>query len=35
MPRFKQVNAKFEFSPEEILMFYVMPSEFLKKKFKD
>ena len=35
MKNFKINEAKFEFTPEEIIMFYVQPSEFLKNKFKD
>lgn len=35
MSKFKKVEKKYEFTPEEIIMFYVQPSEFLKNKFKD
>ena len=35
MSRLKKVDAKLEFSPKEIIKFYVQPSEFLKKKFKE
>ena len=35
MSRFKKMDEKFEFTPEEIIMFYVQPSDFLKKKFND
>jgi hypothetical protein len=27
--RFKKMHEKFEFSPEEIIMFYVKPRDFL------
>jgi hypothetical protein len=34
--KFKKLqDKKFEFSPEEIIMFYVKPRDFLQKKFKD
>jgi hypothetical protein len=33
--KFKKMQHKFEFSPEEIIMFYVKPRDFLQKKFKD
>ena len=29
----KKLNSKLEFTPEEIIMYYVKPSEFLKKRF--
>lgn len=35
MSKLNKFYAKFEFSPEEIIMFYVQPGEFLKKKFND
>ena len=35
MLKFKKSDVNFEFSPEEIIKFYVQPSEFLKKKFND
>ena len=35
MSKFKKIDRKLEFSPEEIIRFYVQPSEFLKKKFNE
>ncbi len=35
MSNFKKLGVKLEYSLEEIIMFYVQPSEFLKKKFND
>ena len=35
MSKLNKMFAKFEFSPEEIIMFYVQPGDFLKKKFND
>ena len=29
------MNFKLEFTPDEIIMYYVQPSEFLKKRFND
>ena len=31
--KFKKIDVKLEFSPEEVIQFYVQPSEFLKTKF--
>lgn len=31
--KFKKIDVKLEFNPEEVIMFYVQPSEFLKTKF--
>ena len=33
--KFKKMNLKLEFTPDEIIMYYVQPSEFLKKRFND
>ena len=30
-----KVDVQLEFNPEEIIMFYVQPNEFLKMKFND
>jgi hypothetical protein len=35
MSKFKKIDMKLEFSPDEIIRFYVQPSEFLKKKFNE
>jgi hypothetical protein len=35
MSKLKKVDFQFEFAPEEIIMFYAQPDEFLKKKFND
>lgn len=35
MSKFKKVDMKLEFSPEETIKFYVQPSEFLKTKFNE
>jgi hypothetical protein len=35
MSKLKNVDFEFEFTPEEIIMYYVKPGEFLKKKFND
>ena len=35
MSRFKKVDLKLEFTPDEIIRFYVQPSEFLKTKFNE
>jgi hypothetical protein len=35
MPKFKRIDRKLEFSPEEIIMYYVNPEKFLKNKFKN
>jgi hypothetical protein len=33
--KFKKIDRKLEFSPDEIIRFYVHPSEFLEKKFNE
>ena len=35
MSRFKKLDLKLEFTPDEIIRFYVQPSEFLKSKFNE
>jgi hypothetical protein len=35
MSKFKKFNLKLDFKPEEIIKFYVQPSEFLKTKFNE
>lgn len=35
MLKFKKSEVKLEFSPDEIILFYVQPSDFLKTKFND
>ena len=33
--KFKNVHAKLKFTPEEIIMFYVQPSDIIKTRFND
>ena len=35
MLKFNNSDVKLEFSPDEVIKFYVQPSEFLKTKFND